>query len=195
MGLDSVELLMEFEEYFSISIPGQEASSLATIQLVVDCVGRYLNVEWDDKRIQLQVFSELSRIFQDTGNELEELRLTSYISCYFDPNDQVQTKLLEQQLNLNVKGICSNAPQSGSFLAKVKNMFVWRSSYDWNIVSVAGFVDAICAHNLDKFVDRGNISSKYEIYLAVMKMTVDKVGVGYLDISPDKSFTSDLGID
>jgi len=131
MGLDSVELLMEFEEYFSISIPDQEASSLSTIQLIVDCLGRYLYIEGDDRKIQLQVFSELSKAFQDTGNELEELRLTSYISYYYDPNDQVQTKVLEERLNLNIKGICSNGPRTGSFLAKIKNMFVWTSSYDW----------------------------------------------------------------
>jgi len=37
--------------------------------------------------------------------------------------------------------------------------------------------------------------SKYEIYLAIMKITVHKVGVDYEEIGIEKSFTDDLGVD
>lgn len=195
MGLDSIELIMGFEEYFSISIPDNEASSLYTVQSLVECVGRHLNVNSDDAKIQSEMLGNLSDALQLGESDQAELKLTDLISKYYDPNDDIQTKLLEHQLGLTIKGVTSNTPRSGSLLAKVKNAFVWASSYEWNKVTVASFIDAICAHNLENFVDRNNITSKYEIYLAVMRLTVDKIGVEYLEISPDKSFTKDLGID
>jgi len=37
--------------------------------------------------------------------------------------------------------------------------------------------------------------SKYEIYLAIMRITVDKIGVNYSEIGIEKSFADDLGVD
>ena len=45
MGLDSVELVMEIENYFGIRIPDSEAEKIYTIQIMVD--------KWASKRKQL----------------------------------------------------------------------------------------------------------------------------------------------
>jgi len=37
--------------------------------------------------------------------------------------------------------------------------------------------------------------SKYEIYIAITKITVDKIGVDYSEMGIEKSFTDDLGVD
>ena len=67
--------------------------------------------------------------------------------------------------------------------------------YDWHSVTVGEFVAAVCAKNYEKLLDRKNIKSVFDIYIAVVGITVDKTGVDYFEISPEKSFTSDLGID
>jgi hypothetical protein len=74
-------------------------------------------------------------------------------------------------------------------------LLYWTPSYEWETLTVEQFVSAICANNYLELIDRNNIRSKYEIYIAVTGITVDKIGVDYFEIGPDKSFTSDLGID
>lgn len=44
MGLDSVELLMEVEKHFSISIPDRKAEKAYTVGLLVDFIADILNV-------------------------------------------------------------------------------------------------------------------------------------------------------
>jgi acyl carrier protein len=44
MGLDSVELLMDIENFFSIQIPDTEAEKIYTIQNMVDSVAAHLNI-------------------------------------------------------------------------------------------------------------------------------------------------------
>ncbi len=44
MGLDSVELIMEVENCFQISIPDRDAENAYTVQALVDIVGRHLNI-------------------------------------------------------------------------------------------------------------------------------------------------------
>ncbi|MEV4885304.1 hypothetical protein MRBLMN1_003840 [Chitinophaga ginsengisegetis] len=51
------------------------------------------------------------------------------------------------------------------------------------------------AANFQTLIDKNNIKSKYEVYVIIMGITVAQTGVDYYDITPDKSFTSDLGID
>lgn len=44
MGLDSVELLISFENYFNIQVPDKEAEEIRTVQEMVDCVGSHLAI-------------------------------------------------------------------------------------------------------------------------------------------------------
>ena len=74
-------------------------------------------------------------------------------------------------------------------------MIAWKSNYDWNSISVERFIDAVCAANYKSLVNQDAISSKYEIYIAVMGITAEKIGIDYFEILPEKSFTSDLGVD
>jgi hypothetical protein len=67
--------------------------------------------------------------------------------------------------------------------------------YDWLSINGEQFVAAICAKNCDELINREHIKSTYEIYIAVTSITVNKIGVDYYEIAPEKSFTTDLGID
>jgi hypothetical protein len=78
---------------------------------------------------------------------------------------------------------------------KIKTLLSWAPNYDWMTITIAQFTDAICASNYLTLVDKKNIKSKYEIYIVVVGITVDKTGVEYYEIGPDKSFTNDLGVD
>lgn len=114
MGLDSVELLVEIENYFSIEIPDTEAAEIFTVQNMVDVAAKHLHI-----------------------------------------SD--------------------------------------HSMSDWEAIDQ--FKTVQCAANYQTLIDKNNIKSKYEVYVIIMGITAAKTGVDYYEITPDKSFTSDFGID
>ena len=67
--------------------------------------------------------------------------------------------------------------------------------YNWSSITFDQFVTAICANNYEELIDKKQIKELYEIYIIVIAITVDKIGVDYYEITPDKSFTTDLGVD
>jgi hypothetical protein len=70
-----------------------------------------------------------------------------------------------------------------------------RPGYDWYTITIQHFATVIAAANFDTLIDKNNIHSKYEIYVAIMGITFNRSGIDSYAITPDKSFTNDLGID
>ncbi|MDB5012561.1 MAG: phosphopantetheine-binding protein, partial [Daejeonella sp.] len=52
MGLDSVELLMDWEDFFDIQIPYQEAYRLSTVQKVVEYIST--NINYTNRRVDIK---------------------------------------------------------------------------------------------------------------------------------------------
>jgi hypothetical protein len=77
----------------------------------------------------------------------------------------------------------------------VKEWFSFMEKVDFDTIRWKNYIDIILAVNLEKIIDPKGIRSKYEIYIAVMKITVDKIGVEYSEIGIEKSFPDDLGVD
>jgi hypothetical protein len=189
MGVDSVELLMEFEQYFGINIPDEQAGNMISIGLAVDCIARHLSISREECQLQTNTFNIWSQAFRQYDSRIGEISLSNSASKFYSPENKAQKVFLEAIIHLEIPDF--RAKLSG----KLAKYFKLALSYDWTVITMAQFVDAINAHNLNRTVDRRGIKDKYEIYLAVMKLTVEKIGVEYFEISRDKSFTTDLGID
>ena len=56
------------------------------------------------------------------------------------------------------------------------------------------YVDLICAVNYRKLIKQ-NVQNQYEVMIAVMGMTIEKIGVSPFEVFWTSSFTNDLGID
>ncbi|MFT3704141.1 MAG: hypothetical protein QM802_17370 [Agriterribacter sp.] len=193
MGLDSVELLMDIENFFEIRIPNKEAEKIATIQDMVDTVAHHLNITANEKTLRDKVFKQiLPHILQLSNKEIQP-GLNDLIADYLDVSDKAKWLTLEKlvQMSLPIPAL-TNYTSSKSWFKK----YVSRANnYDWKEITVEQFIDAVCANNYQKLIDPAAVKSKYEIYICVMRITVDKAGVDYYEILPHKSFTSDLGID
>jgi len=61
MGLDSVELVMEFEDTFEVSIPDEDATQLLTPQSVIDYVYARVGVVRDEVCLEQRAFHRLRR--------------------------------------------------------------------------------------------------------------------------------------
>ena len=195
MGLDSVELLMEIENYFGIRIPDSEAEKIYTIQLMVDSVANHLNITSESMELRDKKFQQVVQSFQALGWTNEKVLLTDFVSNYIPTDNKKVWMDLENAINLSIPKIEIIRKGSTKISDKLKKLISWIPSYEWNEITMEQFVGAICANNYREVVDKKNIKTKYDIYVAVAGLTVDKIGIDYYEIAPDKSFTSDLGID
>ena len=121
--------------------------------------------------------------------------MTENISKYIAEYDKEFWKSLKIELQLDVPKPDMIKKGSTKLFGKIKSLVSWTPIYDWSAITIDSFITAICANNYEKLINKKNIKSKYEIYVAVMRITVDKIGVSYYEIAPEKSFTSDLGVD
>ena len=195
MGLDSVELIMEVEEYFGISIPDPEAEKIFTIQKMVDTVARHLNVTNNSSELRDTVFERVNQALLKLGLTDTPVKLIDCISKYLSPENEEAWKAFKNELQLDVPKPEVIGRGSKKIINKIKFAISWTPVYDWLSINGEQFVAAICANNCDELINREHIKSTYEIYIAVTSITVNKIGVDYYEIAPEKSFTTDLGID
>jgi hypothetical protein len=97
-------------------------------------------------------------------------------------------------LALKIPKPCVTNKISNNVLDKIKLLISPTPNYNWESLTIDEFVTAICANNYTKLLDNKHIKSLYEIYVAVIGITVDKIGIDVFEITSDKSFTDDLGV-
>jgi acyl carrier protein len=195
MGLDSVELIIEVEKYFKIQIPDPEAEKIYIVKDMVDTVAKHLNIHSNETPLLDTMFSNVSSAIQTTTKTKNKIQLTDKISNYLSINNKEKWDELEKFIKLKVPRPDNYNPYSTKLSDKFKRLISWTPDYDWRTISFEQFVNAICANNYLTLLEPGKINNKHEIYIGVMGITVEKIGVDYFEILPDKSFTNDLGVD
>jgi hypothetical protein len=105
MGLDSVELLVEIENYFGIEIPNNEAAKIYTVGNMVDGVARILRVEKYDFSLRQNTFNRIKEQAQNMELILAPFLITSLVKRSFNIHDCVRIMELEHATGLNFPGI------------------------------------------------------------------------------------------
>lgn len=195
MGLDSIELIMEVENYFSISIPDKEAEKAYTVGRLVDCVANILHVDKYDFRLRDETFLSIKSILQLRADSDVNFLITDKVRDTININDKALIIQLETALDLRLPGIKTAEIDSNTLIGKLKGWWQSSSEIDFEKISWKKYVDMILAFNIEKKAIPHSIQSKYEIYIALMRIIVDKIGVEYSEIGLEKSFTDDLGVD
>lgn len=195
MGLDTVELVMKVENYFSISIPDREAEKAYTIGRLVDCVSKIKEVHKYDFTLRDIAFEIIKETLSKVRGVSSAFTLNDKVGYAFEDMDMEVLAKLEQELALRLPGIRIKPPENAGLLAKTKNWFRYAGYFNFTQTTWKRYIDYMLAYNLEDTVDPAAIKSKYEIYLAIIRITVDQVGVDYAETGLEKSFTDDLGID
>ncbi len=195
MGLDSVELVMEMEKYFSIQIPDPEAEKITTIQKMVDCVAKHLSVSNNSIELRDAIVDKIQTILIKINLTDKPLNPTAPVFLTLPPKNKSIWQSFINELALIVPKPETMGKSGGTFINNIKTKLSWNPLYDWTEITVEQFASAICARNCATLIDRSAIKNTYEIYVAVTSITVDKIGVDYYEITPEKSFTNDLGVD
>ena len=195
MGLDSIELVMEIEKYFAIQIPDAEAEKIFTIQLMVESVSNHLGISNSSTELQKNIFNRILSSLPASKTSFENIDLNSLASKYLSPHDKEAWNYFKVNLGLEVPAPDFPNHNSSKFIDKLKRWVNWVPNYDWYSLTMEQFTNSICAANYLSLIDKNNIRSIFEVYVAVVGITVDKIGVDYYEVLPEKSFTTDLGVD
>lgn len=195
MGLDSVELIMEMEKHFSITIPDPEAEKAATVGKLVDIVARILKAGPYDFTLRLQTFEQIKTAICEIRNVPVSFLITDQVANGINIFDNTLLAALEEKLDLKLPGLNSKGSIQNGAITKIKQWFSFETSLDFSNLNWKKFIDITLAYNLHRLEHRIRYQSRYEIYIAVMRITVDKIGVDFEEIGIEKSFTDDLGVD
>jgi len=195
MGLDSVELVMAVEKHFSISIPDREAEKAYTVGKLVDCVANILGVSLYDFSLREKTFALLKNELLHLKDDTNDFLINSKVMDNLDIQNKSLVTELENRINLKLPGIYFKPENDQGILGKVKGWFTFTDEINFKEISWKKFIDITIAKNLEKAISPDAYRSKYEIYLAIIRITVDKTGVDYEEIGLEKSFTDDLGVD
>lgn len=195
MGLDSVELIMDMEKHFSISIPDPEAEKAATVGKLVDIVARILKAGPYDFALRIQTFEQIKEAIQEIRNEPVGFLITDQVANSINIFDNTLLAALEEKLDLKLPGLNSSGSLQNGAMTKLRQWFSFETSLDFSNLNWKKFIDITLAYNLHRLENRIYYQSRYEIYIAVMRITVDRIGVDFEEIGIEKSFTDDLGVD
>ena len=192
MGLDSVELVCAWEKYFEIEISNLDAEKIVTVQNAVDCVAVYLNITEENTTLKKNISNKLESELINLGIINDSLNINNLIYEMITEDTIEKWNELSNKLNLEVP-----LPINSHKGSAIKQLFskLWIPQYEYNTITIEQLVDVICSANLDKLITGKNIKSKYEIYIAIMAITIDKIGIDYYEFKKDKTFVKDFGID
>lgn len=195
MGLDSVELVMEFEKYFNIQISDAITEKIFTVQAAVDVMASFLNVTNETKELQAALLQKINDRLLEKELINQSLNQTELIADKIKTFDKPTWRIIEKETDLNIPTISFKKKNKSNLSTKMIDYVGLNVDYDLEKLTVANFIEAICAANYKTLIVPEKIKSEYEIYIAISGITVDKVGVDYYEIAPEKSFTRDLGVD
>ncbi|WP_300674411.1 hypothetical protein [Soonwooa sp.] len=191
MGLDSVELLFQFEKKFQIVISDEEAAKLFTLEDATNTIAQHKNVTKTTcskiETIKTEIFDTLKQVAT-----ILNMSPNDKISSVLNAHNKGAWNAFEEATKYKIKKPYFDSKSKTSILSKLQ---FWKPNYDWNELTIEEFIDGILIFNYELIVDFINPNGIDEIYIGVAGLTADRTGIDVYDIKPFKSFTRDLGID
>lgn len=188
MGLDSIELVMEWEKYFQIDIPDKDASNILAVQDAVEYISSKVTYSKLVTDIKEKVLTDFRNSVIGMG-----------IAFSIKPSDSifqlVPLKDVEiwKRISLETKMDMPGPLVTGFFENFIERIFPQKDNL--YPTTLDRFIDLIAVVNYEKLIDRNHIQNKYEVMIAVIGITIEKIGISPFEVYLDSSFTKDLGID
>lgn len=233
MGLDSVELVMEFEKKFGIEIPDADAEKLTTVGLVHEYIYNRILSTKSNHCLSQYLFYKIRRYCSDNcGVSKSTINVKSNINEKFPKqNRKVEYKKFSEAMAITVPELTlGNKTRkllkiigSSLILGSLIVAFLLTSFFSYSkwfyMLPVAGIILTILISQLlnpyrttinpmlvkdyiYKLISlnyaqltENNHLSKQEIISVINQVIVDKIGVDMEELTPEKSFTDDLGVD
>ncbi|TAF63567.1 MAG: hypothetical protein EAZ55_13330 [Cytophagales bacterium] len=187
---------MRFEKEFKKDVPDQDVGNISTVGDMANWFYNNLTIYQPDKKVEEIIFNSLKKAFLKL-NLQSNFNYENTLGDFIPKNDLLNIwKELEQQLNLKIPEL---NPQdlADKELKEIKIFGLTISKPKPRILDTnfRRFVECIGALNYEKFVDFDNLTSLFEITIAIIGLTQEKCGMDIDEIFVDSSFVNDLGID
>ncbi|MCF1713269.1 hypothetical protein L0U88_01345 [Flavihumibacter sp. RY-1] len=144
MGLDSVELLMDIEDYFEITISDSEAEKIYTVQQMVDTVANLLNIKDETADLRDVILERVNYALIKLEITSDPINPSDFISSYLSPENKESWDAFVSELQIKVPKPETIKENRTKFLNKLIKAVHWIPLYDWRLITVKQFIDAIC---------------------------------------------------
>lgn len=185
MGLDSVELIVAFENYFKTEIPDREAEQMYRIDTVVDYLASVMDVKPDT--------ADISALLHRRFSTFLDLQPEAFIFKQYDPADKDFWLQLERGTQLKIV-----LPKTGVKRAEelnfFKKIFYTSPGYIAAEISYKRFLEVIAYVNYTELADLQHCHTREALTIAVCGITIDRQGLDPYEVYPSSSFVDDLGI-
>ena len=197
MGLDSVELLMSFEDKFGVSIPDGEAEKITTVQQMADSIFEKIKLKPNNKCLSQIVFYRIRKAFEEFGNAKIEITPKTKMSDLLSKTDlENDWEILETKIGLKIpKLVDLDLDKTLNKEVRFLGFKIFDRTEPVAENTLRKFTDWIISMNTDELIKIENISSKYEIERIICGIIEEKIGVPLSEIELHHSFTKNLGID
>jgi hypothetical protein len=194
MGLDSVELPMEWERYFNIEIPDIIAEKITTVQNAVDAISAILNISDEGTEPNYSVFNRLQNAIAKSGLANAPIAQSDLVAKVHPDCSKHEWTLIARELELEVP-FPPCVANDNSFKSIILAAIRWTPNFNYAEFTFSEFTDIICGNNYQTLIDARSIKTRYEIYIVLMAMIVEKIGISIYEFKSGKIFIGDFGID
>ena len=197
MGLDSVELLVNIEKYFDISIPDPEAAKISTLQDFANCVYQKVKINPTEVCKSRVLFYKLKIYFHTQFGISEqaiypEQRISELIAT---SNLHNVWRSIEQDFNLRLPELASFNLNPEKVNVKILGVTIFRKRKTLTSGTMRDLVQWILALNHEKFINVNNLCSKHDIESIIIEIVSESVGIPVNELRLEQSIIHDLGID
>ncbi|MDB5255384.1 MAG: phosphopantetheine-binding protein [Chitinophagaceae bacterium] len=195
MGLDSVELLMTFEEKFKISIPDKDAEKVITVGDMATWFYNNLKIHYPENQIKENIFDKIKVSIKDlriseqifSEQRMNEIFPKSNLkTIWLDFEKSLDLKLPELNKNDFKEDLNRDRTILGLKIFQPKTPFL---DNDFNRL-----IECVGGLNYEKIVDFDRITSLFEITIAIMGITHYQCMNPIEEIFWESGFVYDLGI-
>jgi acyl carrier protein len=233
MGLDSVDLILEIEKCFDITIPDQEAEKITTIGKMYDAVWQHLEGKSSNKCNSQILFYRLRKSAAEIFNFPKQQFLLDAVPEDVFPKEN-RREIYKEFGNINnlfLPDLLLAKPWSvflkgfgvvtilGTLFYAIISVIFYDNSNCFFLLPICGllltsllskavdtkriiisentvriFVEKTLVLNYEK-LSKENGYNRKEVEMIINQIIVDKIGVDEDEISPEKNFADDLGVD
>lgn len=198
MGLDSVELLMEFENAFQHEVPNAQAEKMTTISDATDYFFYCLSIQPQETAPAQKLFGEFAEYFVNHFAIAKNAFIPENLLKDVLPFKNRKQLWLTMEKNTGYKLPHLNkadfepSPKEKTVLLGY-NLFTPKPAFTDS--TIQKFIDTVFSLNYARILNLPVVSSRYEIERVIVGITSDKCGIPVEEIETHHSFVNDLGID
>lgn len=194
MGLDSIELLMAYEDYFQVHIPDLEIEKAVTVGDFLDLLIRHNGLAEEETTHLAKMRHKVNLALLAAGLVGSPLGQADFVLVKAGLDQPENWQKFTDSMGMVVPKPANWADRSANWWQKLVHEVGLSVNYSWRKVTFDQFVTSIHAANLDLKANGIGLNSRFEILAAITAITVDQIGVDFYEVQLDKSFANDFGI-